>query len=1038
MKRINVSAWALDHQVLVRFFIAALMAAGAWAYVHMGRAEDPPFTFRIMVVQVAWPGATAREMEQQVTDRIEKKLQETPYLDYLRSYSRPGEAAIFIKLREDTPSKEAPNAWYQVRKKMADIRPTLPQGVVGPFFNDEYGDTFGSIFAFTADGFTRAELEVYVKRARHELLRLDGVAKVDIIGAQEEKVYVDIAARRLSTLGLSPVAIVNVLRTQNDMTPAGWVEAGDSKVFLRGAADLASVDGIRNVDIRANGRTLRLGDIAQVYRSDVDTPTFRMRYEGEDAIGLAVSMVPGASILELGESLEGAIGRIQRGLPVGIEVHRVVDQPAVVRNAVGQFMRSLVEALAIVLAVTFVSLGLRTGIVVALSIPLVLATVFVVMHACGIDFHRISLGALIIALGLLVDDAIIAVEMMSRKMEEGWDRTKAATFAYTSTACPMLTGTLITAAAFLPVGLAKSRAGEYSFAIFAVVAIALVVSWLVAVLFTPYIGYLLLPESKGRARERDPYDKPIYRLLRRGVEACVDHPWRTVTVTFLTFAIGLGGLRLVEKQFFPAAERPELLVDVWLPEGSSFAATEAQVRRLERVLAADANVVNHVAYVGGGSPRFFLTMEQQLQNLNYAQFVVLAKGLREREETLGRLRAALESDFPAVRARVQRLENGPPVGYPVQFRVLGPDAEQLRRIADEVAQAMRADRDTRDVHLDWSDPIKTARLEVDPDRARALGMTPHALAQNVNGLLTGVAVMQFRDGDKLIDVVARAEAGERRDLAGLRDILVFPAPDRAVPLAQIAGIVPGFEEGVIWRRNRTPAITVRADVADGVQPASVTARLVPRVKAIEERLPLGYRIELGGTQEASAISQKSIAAVVPLMSLVILALLMIQLQSFQRAGLVLVTAPLGIAGVTLSLLVFGLPFGFVTMLGAIALTGMIMRNSLILVDQIDQDLREGRAPRDAIVNATVRRSRPIALTALAAILAMIPLARSAFWGPMAVAIMGGLLVATLLTLFFEPTLYSLLYRVKRRDAAVRPDAAPKSVAQLSATSRCTS
>jgi multidrug efflux pump len=997
MRGVNLSAWSLNHQVLIRFFIAALMAAGAYAYFHLGRAEDPPFTFRIMVVQVSWPGATAREVEQQITDKLEKKLQETPYLDYLRSYSKPGEAAIFITLREDTPSREAPNAWYQVRKKVADIRPTLPQGVIGPFFNDEFGDTFGSIFAFTADGFTRAELEGYVKQARHELLRLDNVGKVDIIGAQEEKVYVDLSSKRLSTLGLSPVSIVDV------------------------PGDLGSVDGIRNIDIRANNRTLRLGDIARVYRSDVDTPTFKMRYLGQDAIGLAVSMVPGASILALGESLDGAIERIERNLPVGIEVHPVTNQPIVVRKAIGQFMRSLAEALAIVLAVTFVSLGLRTGIVVALSIPLVIAIVFVVMHVCGIDLHRISLGALIIALGLLVDDAIIAVEMMSRKMEEGWDRTKAASFAFTSTAFPMLTGTLITAAAFLPVGLARSRAGEYTFAIFAVVTIALVVSWFVAVLFTPYIGYLLLPRSKGHARERDPYDKPFYRRLRRLVEACVERPRTVIAITAAAFAIGVSGFGLVEKQFFPAAERPELLVDVWLPEGSSFAATEEQVRKVEQVLASDDNVANYVAYVGGGTPRFFLTMEQQLQNLNYAQFVVLTKGLKEREQTLLRLRATFEREFASVRARVQRLENGPPVGYPVQFRVVGPDAARLRTIADEVARVMRADRNTRDVNFDWNDPIKTARLDVDPDKARALGMTPHALAQNVNGLLTGVTVLQFRDDDKLIDVVARAEASEHRDLSALRDIIVFPTPNRAVPLSQIAGIVPGFEEGVIWRRNRTPAITVRADVPDGVQPPSVTAKILPRLKAIQDRLPLGYRIEMGGTQEASAKSQKSIAAVVPLMSLVILALLMVQLQSFQRTGLVLLTAPLGIVGVTLSLLVFGLPFGFVTMLGAIALTGMIMRNSLILVDQIDQDLQAGSGYWDAIVNATVRRSRPIVLTALAAILGMIPLARSVFWGPMAVAIMGGLLVATLLTLFFEPALYALLYKVKRPVCATRPD-----------------
>jgi multidrug efflux pump len=1021
MRGINLSAWALDHQALVRFFIAALIAAGAYAYNHLGRAEDPPFTFRIMTVQVAWPGATAREMEQQVTDKIEKKLQETPYLDYLRSYSKPGEASIFITLREDTPSREAPNAWYQVRKKVADIRSSLPPGVIGPFFNDEFGDTFGSIYAFTADGFSPAELERYVKQARHELLRLEGVSKVDMVGVQEEKVYIDLSSKRLTTLGLSPVTVVDVLRTQNDVTPAGWLDAGGSKVHLRVPGDFGSVESIRDIDIRTGQRTLRLGDIANVHRSAIDKPTFKMRYGGQDAIGLAVSMVPGSSIIELGRALDGAMQRIQDNLPLGIEVHQVINQPVVVKNAIGQFMRSLVEALAIVLAVSFLSLGLRTGIVVALSIPLVVAIVFVVMHACGIDLHRISLGALIIALGLLVDDAIIAVEMMSRKMEEGWDRVKAATFAYRSTAFPMLTGTLVTAAAFLPVGLAKSRAGEYTFAIFAVVAIALVVSWLVAVIFTPYIGYLLLPRPKHAGKPSNLYDGRFYRAFRGMVEACVAHPRTVIVVTVAIFAIGVSGFRLVERQFFPAAERPEILVDLWLPEGSSFAATEAEVFKLEKLLAGDQNVRSYVAYVGGGTPRFFLTMEQQLQNLNYAQLVVLTKGLEEREATLTKLRAAFEGGFASVRARAQRLENGPPVGYPVQFRVIGPDSAELRRIADQVTQVVRANPNTRDVNLDWNDPIKTVRLEVDPDKARALGMTPHALAQSVNGLVSGVAITQFREDDKLIDVVARADESEHRDLSALRDINVFPTATRAVPLSQIARLVPDFEEGVIWRRNRTPAITVRADIPDGIQAPSVTKQILPELKRIEDRLPPGYRIEMGGTLEASAKSQKSIGAVVPLMALIILTLLMVQLQSLTRTVLVLLTAPLGIVGVTLSLLLFHMPFGFVTMLGAISLTGMIMRNSLILVDQIDQDVKAGRAYWDAIVDSTVRRFRPIMLTAMAAVLAMIPLSRSVFWGPMAVAIMGGLLVATLLTLFFEPALYALVYKVKRPRTAAQAD-----------------
>lgn len=1013
MRNFNISAWALDHQALVRFFIFALIAAGAYSYSKLGQAEDPPFTSHIMVVQVYWPGATAREMEQQVTDKIEKKLQETPYLDFLRSYSKPGEAAVFVTVRESTPPKEVVGVWYQVRKKVDDIRQTLPQGVIGPFFNDEFGDTFGSVYAFTSDGFTYAELKAYVDRARQELLRLNDVSKVDVIGTQDEKVYIELSSKKLNTLGLSPATIFNTLATRNDMTPAGRIDAGGSNVYVRLSGDFTTVESIREVGIRANNRSFRLGDIARVYRDYVDPPTFKMRYMGQEAIGLAISIAPGGNIIELGRALDDAIRRIKSELPVGIEAHQVTNQPKVVKNAINLFLWSLAEALAIVLAVSFLSLGLRTGVVVALCIPLVIAGVFVVMHLCGIDLHRISLGALIIALGLLVDDAIIAVEMMSHKIEEGWDRVKAASFAYTSTAFPMLTGTLITAAVFLPVGLAKSRAGEYTFAIFAVIMIALVLSWFVAVIFTPYIGYMLLPNPTQGAVQGSSYDKPFYRVFRRIVAWCVGKRKTVIVVTLAAFVAAVAGFRLVEQQFFPASDRPELLVDLWLPEGASFAATEGEVKKLEELLASEENVVNYVAYVGGATPRFFLTLDQQLQNLNYAQFVILTKGLKEREALLQKVRAAFNNDFPLVRGRAQRLENGPPVGYPIQFRVVGENPSLLRKIADEVAGVMRANPNTRNVNFDWSDPTKTVRFEMDQDKARALGMTSQGLAQSVNGILSGFTIAQFREGDKLIDVVARAEASERDDLSVLRDINVFLATNRSVPLSQVANIKPSFEEGVIWRRNRLPAITVRADIPDTIQAPSVAVQIMPELNRIQAGLPSGYRIEVGGAQESSAKAQKSILAVVPLMVFIILTLLMLQLQSFQRTLLVLLTAPLGIIGVTIFLLIFRMPFGFVTMLGVISLTGMIMRNSLILVNQIDQDIKAGSYCWHAIIDSTVRRFRPIMLTALATILAMIPLSRSVFWGPMAVAIMGGLFIATLLTLFFEPALYAAWYRVKK-------------------------
>jgi multidrug efflux pump len=1014
MKRFNLSEWAIEHQSLVLFFMLALAAAGLYSYFRLGQAEDPDFTFKVMVVRTVWPGASPGEVEQQVTERIEKKLQETPYLDVVRSYSRSGESTIFVLLKDSTPPGDVPEVWYQVRKKVGDMRHTLPQGTLGPFFNDEFGDVYGNIYAFTADGFSYAELKDYVEEARKAVLRVPNVAKADIIGAQGEKVYVELSHRKLATLGIDPLAIFSVLQEQNAMTPAGSIDTQADRIFLRVSGSFDSVESIREIGIQANGRLFRLGDVARVHRGYTDPPELKVRYMGQEAVSLAVSMAKGGDIIQLGRDLGAAFEQIRRELPVGIEVHQYSDQPAVVSRSVNEFMKVLGEAVVIVLAVSFFSLGFRTGLVVALSIPLVLAVTFLMMMVYGIDFQRISLGALIIALGLLVDDAIIAVEMMATKMEQGWDRAKAAGFAYTSTAFPMLTGTLITASGFLPVGFAKSSAGEYTFSIFAVVTIALIVSWVVAVVFTPYLGYKLLPDFKPHPDHgHDVYQKPFYRRFRALVEWCITFRKTTIGVTVAIFALSIFGFQFVQNQFFPSSNRPELMVDLWLPQGASYEATEREVKRMEKHLAGDSDIENYVAYVGGGSPRFYLPIDQQLNHPNFAQLVILTRSNDAREKVAARLNTLLETDFTLLRGRVNRLENGPPVGYPLQFRVSGNDIPTLRRIANEVADIMRASAHTENVHLDWNEQTKTVRLDIDQNKARVIGVSSQNLAGVLNSILAGYSITQYRESDELIEVLARAEAQERADPGLLGEINVPTSSGKWIPLSQIARIEYGFEEGIIWRRNRQPTVTVRADVRGDIQAPVVSKQIDPQLDAIRTGLPPHYSIEVGGAIEESAKGEQSIIAVMPLMILVVLTLLMIQLQSLQRTIMVVLTAPLGLIGVAFILLTWNVPFGFVANLGVIALFGMIMRNSVILVDQIEQDIRGGSSQWEAIVESTVRRFRPIVLTAAAAVLAMIPLSRSEFWGPMAVAIMGGLVSATVLTLLFLPALYAAWFRVRK-------------------------
>ena len=1014
MKSFNLSEWALAHQQLVLYFIVALMVSGVIAYGNLGQAEDPDFTIKVIVINTVWPGASAEEVELQVTEKLEKKLQETPWLDHVRSYSRPGQSMIFVFLKDYAPPKAVPDVWYQVRKKISDIRHTLPRGAQGPFINDEFGDTFGTIYAFTADGFSYAQMKEYAEAARLELLRIPNIAKVELLGEQAEKVYVEISHKKLATLGIEPLLIFNILDAQNAMTPAGSVETASDRIYLRVSGDFDSVESIRNIGIRANNRQFRLGDIARVYRGYADPPSLKMRYQGKDAIGVAISMAKGGDIIDLGKQLAPAIARLRANLPVGLELHAVADQPTVVKRSVREFMRTLGEAVAIVLLVSFISLGFRTGVVVALCIPLTLAVTFLFMKIFGIDLQRISLGALIIALGLLVDDAIIAVEMMVNKMEQGWDRMRAASYAYTSTAFPMLTGTLVTAVGFLPVGFAKSSAGEYTFSIFAVVTLALLISWVVAVIFTPYIGYKILPDHTVHpdAHEDAVYQKKFYLIFRRTVTWCVRFRKTVLLATGLLFAAALVGFALVEQQFFPSSNRPELLIDLSLPEGASIRATHAEVLKMEKLLGKDADIEQHSVYVGGGAPRFYLPLDIQLPNPSFAQFVVLSKSNDARERVFKRVTAALETDFPMVRGRVNRLENGPPVGYPVQFRVSGPNPATVKSLAAEAAAVVRDNAHVFNVHLDWNERAKVVKVNVDQDKARALNINSAQLSAVLNSILTGYSITFLREGDKLIEVLARAEAAERMDIGAIGDYNIPLTGGRTVPLSQLATVSYELEDGVVWHRNRLPTVTVRADIQGNIQAPVVTAQIDPLLKPLCDKLPPGYFIDIGGAVEESAKGQASVAAVMPLMIFVTITLLMIQLQSISRTCLVLLTAPLGLIGATFFLLLFNIPFGFVAMLGVIALSGMIMRNSVILVDQIEQDIAAGKPPWEAIIGSTVRRFRPIMLTAAAAILAMIPLTRSDFWGPMAVAIMGGLLVATVLTLLFLPALYAAWFRVK--------------------------
>jgi multidrug efflux pump len=1024
MTRFNLSEWAITHRALVLFMILILGGAGTYSYFNLGRAEDPSFTIKSMIVNVAWPGATATEMQTQVADVIEKKLQQLPYLDRVETYSQPGMSFIQVYVIDRTPPAMVKELWYQVRKKVGDIKGDLPAGVIGPNFDDEYGDVYSAIYMLSADGLSLAALKARAEDIRQRLLRVPNVNKVDLIGEQPQKIFIELNHAKLATLGITLQQIFDSVARQNAVTSGGSVDTAADRINLRVTGAFSGADAIAAVPVEAGGRNFRLGDIATVTRGYQDPPTFIVREGGKPALGLGVSMQDGANILKLGEDLKAAMEGIVAELPVGIEVTQIADQAGIVEHSVSEFVETFFEALGIVLMVSFISLGWRAGIVVALCVPLVLAIVLTIMYAAGIDLHRITLGALIIALGLLVDDAIIAIEMMVVKMEQGWDRSRAATFAWTSTAFPMLTGTLVTASGFLPVGFARSSTGEYAGDIFWIVGLALLASWIVAVVFTPYLGLTLLPDMGKHGKHGDPdaiYDTRIYRSLRRAVERALRWRKTVVAVTVLMFVAALAAFGLVQQQFFPTSTRTELFFELRLPEGTAIGVTDAAAKKAERLLAAafveigvgDTDIVTYTTYVGQGSPRFWFGLNPVLPNANFAQIVIVTKDLDARERVKARLEHAVaEGAVPEARARVDRFTFGPPVGFPVQFRIVGPDPMKVRAIADQVRAAMAETPKIVDPHLNWGEEVKSIRLEVDQDRARSLGLTPQDVSQMLQTLLSGYVVTQYREGIEHIDVVARAVPSERLELDRVPWLTIVTRNGVAVPLSQIARLKYEFEEPILWRRNRDIVLTVRGDVVDNVSAPDVTNEVLPKLESIKAALPYGYRIETGGAIEESIKANSALAVVYPVMAIAMLSLLMIQLQSFSRLALVLVTAPLGVIGATAALLVSNRAFGFVALLGLIALAGMIMRNTVILVDQIDRDIAVGHGRYRAVIDATIRRARPVALTALATILGMIPLAGSIFWGPMAITIMGGLFVATVLTLVVVPALYALWFRVR--------------------------
>lgn len=1022
-KPFNLSRWAIGHPSIARFLFGLIIIAGAIGLVRMGQREDPEFTFRTMVVQAVWPGATIEEMQDQVVNKIERKLQETPHLDFVRSYTRAGSAIITVQIEGDTDADDVADAFYQVRKKVGDIANELPEGLLGPYFNDEFGDTYITMHAISGEGYSFPELKRFAIEGRDMLLTTPGVEKVVILGDQPQKIYIDVSSKLLAARGLTLADLQNAIAGQNNVDPAGTIDTGTRSVRISVDGDVTRVEDIRNLRVRSGNESIRLGDIATITAGLEDPYSRKFRFNGRDSVQIGVVMANGFKVTDVGKAVEATYERFESSLPYGVSVDQISNQPEVVTEAISEFSHALIEALVIVLVVSFLSIGWRSGLVIAIAIPLVLAATFAIMYEFGMDLQRISLGALIIALGLLVDDAMIVVELMERKLEEGLVKIDAASFAYSSTAFPMLTGTLITTAGFIPVGFAESTAGEYVRSLFYVVGIALVVSWFVAVYFTPWLGYMILKQRHHAGSHHDVFDTRFYRRLRATVGWAVQHRAIVLVMTLAIFTASLWAFQFIPKNFFPQSSRPEILVDLWLPEGTSINEVERQARALEARMIDDEDKRFIATYIGEGIPRFFLPLDQQLRNPNFAQLLVMARDEDARERLIAKLRAILAEDFPSVRAKVDRLFLGPPTGWPVQLRVMGPDRQQVRRIADEVKAKFRENPLLGAVHDDWLEPVPAMKLVIDQDRARALGVTSQRVRQMLQATMSGVPLENFRDGEETVSIVAREPEGSRHLLSAVNSVYVPTDFGGFVPVSQIAKVVPVMEQGIEWRRDRLPTITVRGTLPDGVQSNDVATKLYDELKGLRDGLAPGYKIEVQGGAEDSAESQASIAAKAPIMLLVIVVLLMAQLQHFGKTMLVLATGPLGIIGAAAALLISGAPFGFVAILGVIALLGIIIRNSIILVDQIDQDIAAGMERSEAIVGAAVRRFRPIMLTALVAVLALIPISRGVFWGPLAYAMMGGILVATVLTILVLPAAYALFFGKEPKASGTEPERA---------------
>jgi multidrug efflux pump len=1033
MTQFNLSAWAITHRPLVHYLMAMLVIIGVASYMRLGRNEDPTFTIKAMTVHTEWPGATLDDTLLQITERIERKLQETPHLDYIKSYTKPGQSTIFVYLKGSTGPKAVSDAWYQVRKKIKDIELTLPQGAIGPVSDDEFGDTYGIVYGFTADGFTHRELRDYVEDIRSRLLQVPDVNKVNLIGQQAERIFVEFSPTKLAGYGLKPAQLAAALQAQNAVAPTGVITTDEESITLRVSGAMASEKDILAMNFDVGGRNVRLADIADVRREYSDPPDPMFRINGTPGLGLAISMRDGGDVLALGENIRRAMDELKADLPIGIEPVMVANQPDTVHNSIDDFMQALWESIAIVLAVSMISLGLRAGAIVIVSIPLVLAIVFTAMYALGIDLQRISLGALIISLGLLVDDAMITIESTVTRLEHGDDKSQAAIFAYATTAFPRLTGTLVTIAAFVPVGFARSDAGEYTFSLFAVVALALLASWVVSGICAPVAAMALLRQPK-QTTPAGTLSAPM-RVFRRCVLAAMRAKWLTILVTLGLFAAALWGTRFIPEQFFPSSDRSELLVDLKLQDNASVLATREAAAQFDKMLAADPDVVRFSTYVRQGAIRFYLPLDVALPNDFFAQTVVVTKGLKERDQVRARLEQALAVQLPAAVARIYPLELGPPVGWPVKYRVSGPDLARVHETALRVAQQLEGVPGIRQINFDWAEPARVMRVRIDQDQARQLGLSSQDVSLALNGVVSGTTITQVRNSIYLINVDMRAEHTQRTSLESIRSLQIPLRDGNVVPLRQIASFEYSQEYPIVWRRDRVPTMTVQADVVPGLLPATAVHTVQPGIDRLVESLPRGYHIVPGGSAEESAKAKASVGAVLPAMAVLVLTILMFQLQSFQRVLLVLSVAPLGIIGVVGALLLAQAPMGFVAILGVLALVGMIARNSVILIDEIGRQIDAGQHVWDAVVTASIHRTRPILLTASAATLGMIPIAPTVFWGPMAFAIIGGLAVATVLTLIFLPALYVAWFRVAEPVPQIVAKESPSEVPSVGAMQR---